>query len=120
MPRFVVLFHEPPPGDKRPAHWDFMLEAEGVLLTWALPEEPQPGQTIPAKALPDHRVAYLDYEGPVSRDRGHVSRWDAGHYTLEEESDGELRVLLAGDKLHCVATLTREAVVGIRWRLKLG
>ncbi len=119
MPRFVVLFHETPPGSERPAHWDLMLESAGTLLTWALAAAPQPGKKISAEALPDHRLSYLDYEGPVSRDRGQVSRWDAGHYTLQQESDGELIFQLSGDKLQCVATLTRDAVVGVRWSLKL-
>jgi hypothetical protein len=75
--RFVVLEHDHPH-----LHWDFMLEANGVLVTWRLPWPPRTG-TCEAVKLGDHRLAYLDYEGPVSGDRGIVKRWDAGIYRLE-------------------------------------
>ena len=71
MPRFVILTHDHPH-----LHWDFMLEADGVLKTWRLQDEPLPGRKFetPAEPLPDHRIAYLDYEGPVSNNRGIVTR----------------------------------------------
>ena len=61
MPRFVVLEHDSPCG----RHWDFMLEQENALATWALPQPPDTAE-MPAEPLPDHRLAYLDYEGPIS------------------------------------------------------
>jgi hypothetical protein len=76
MPRFVILEHDHPV-----LHWDLMLEADGVLQTWRLAEAPEPGKDIDAIALGDHRIAYLDYEGPVSGNRGTVRRWDAGNFT---------------------------------------
>ena len=39
-----------------------------------------------AEVLPDHRLAYLDYEGPISGDRGSVTRWDRGTYDVEHQS----------------------------------
>ena len=66
MPRFVILRHELPDPRRRGVHWDFMLEHAGVLRTWALAEEPAPNKPISAEALADHRLAYLNYEGPVS------------------------------------------------------
>ena len=79
MPRFVILRHDAPQG----LHFDLLLEASGVLRTWALPQPPDSGVEMECEALPDHRMAYLDYEGPVSGGRGTVDRWDWGTYGLE-------------------------------------
>ena len=79
MPRFVILRHDAPQG----LHFDFLLEVSGVLRTWALPQPPDSGVEMACKALPDHRVEYLDYEGPVSGGRGTVDRWDWGTYGLQ-------------------------------------
>lgn len=119
MPRFVILFHEMPAALRRPSHWDFMLESGDVLRTWALEAEPRIGEEMAAESLPDHRLAYLDYEGPVSRDRGTVSRWDTGNYDVEFDSDEQLRVQLRGDKLKCRATFRRDPAHESVWRLTL-
>ncbi|MDB5340106.1 MAG: hypothetical protein JWN70_5725 [Planctomycetaceae bacterium] len=94
MPHFVVLTHDHPTW-----HWDFMLESAGVLRTWRLDQ--QPNQTIPIRAtpLPDHRLVYLEYEGPVSGQRGQVQRWDQGEYELLNENDGNLTATLHGTRL---------------------
>lgn len=76
MLRFVILEHQSPRG----LHWDFMLQREGSLATWALAREPVADLVIAAEALADHRLAYLDYEGPITGGRGTVVRWDAGTY----------------------------------------
>ena len=102
MPRFVVLEHNHPF-----LHWDFMLEADGVLRTWRLLAPPDDAGPIAAEALPDHRVAYLDYEGPVSGDRGEVQRWDAGEYEWDNETADECNVTLAGRRLVGRACLRR-------------
>lgn len=75
MPRYVILTHDHPFP-----HWDLMLEDGGVLRTWRLLAEPAAGQVVRAEQLADHRLAYLDYEGPVSGGRGSVARWDHGTY----------------------------------------
>jgi hypothetical protein len=106
-PRFVVLFHRLPAGGERGDHWDLMFEAGGTLRTWALEAEPTAGIAIGALELPDHRLAYLDYEGPVSGDRGVVSRWDEGRYeTIERDAD-HWRVRLAGSRVVGEARLAR-------------
>ena len=67
-----------------------MLESDGVLRTWALAEMPRivARRPIDAEGLADHRLAYLDYEGPVSGERGSVGRVDAGTFeTLVEDDD---------------------------------
>ena len=84
MPRYVILTHDHPF-----LHWDLMLEQGGVLRTWRLLAEPAAGQTVAAERLADHRVAYLDYEGPVRGDRGIVKRWDCGSYDVANASKPE-------------------------------
>ena len=73
--RFVVLEHDHPI-----LHWDLMLEFDGTLLTWRLPANVKPTRWVNSERLPDHRLAYLDYEGPVSKGRGTVRRITGGHY----------------------------------------
>ena len=99
MSRFVILRHEMPPGHDRGTHFDLLLEVEGVLRTWSLPELPLAAKEIQAEALPDHRLAYLDYEGPVSGNRGTVNRVEEGEYEVLAESAGLLQVRLAGKLL---------------------
>jgi hypothetical protein len=119
MFRFVVLLHETPPGADRVTHWDFMLESGDVLRTWALTEQPRVGTRIEAVSLADHRLAYLDYEGPVTRNRGTVTRWDAGQYSIEQETAGRINLRLHGTRLQCRAVLTcHETTRGI-WCLEL-
>lgn len=119
MLRFVILLHETPPEYHRATHWDLMLETGDVLRTWALGEEPRVGASIEADGLPNHRMAYLDYEGPVSCDRGTVARWDAGHYTVEQETATRISVRLHGTRLQCRATLTCEKGGPEKWCLQL-
>jgi hypothetical protein len=111
MPQFVILRHHSPQG----VHFDFMLESGGVLKTWALPRPPVSGEEIECEALADHRLAYLDYEGPVSGGRGSVTRWDRGAYTVGRQSDAEWVVELAGEKLVGQATLSRLISHPTRW-----
>jgi hypothetical protein len=99
MPQFVLLEHDHPM-----LHWDFMLESGDVLLTWRLDRIPgsatenaSDAVEIAAQALPVHRKDYLDYEGPVSGDRGSVIRIDHGSYELLASSASELIVRLSGD-----------------------
>lgn len=80
--RFVVLQHDYPF-----LHWDLLLEAGDVLKSWRLLRPVSTGLWIPAESLPDHRSKYLDYEGPVSGDRGSVKRVMAGHFEQVSADD---------------------------------
>jgi len=102
MPRFVILTHDHPI-----LHWDFMLEKEAHLRTWRLTQTPAAGVAITAEALADHRLAYLDYEGPVSGNRGSVLRFDRGNYVSVEESPDLVVVELTGNQLNGQASLRR-------------
>lgn len=107
MPRFVILAHDHPLG----LHYDFMLELGGVLKTWSLAEPPTPGVEQPAERLPDHRLAYLDYEGPVSNNRGTVTQWDKGTFEIVEQTDESLTVELLGEKV--------QGVIILPWSMKM-
>jgi hypothetical protein len=113
MPRFVILRHDSPRGE----HFDFMLEAGDALKTWALPRPPEIGVEMDCEALADHRLAYLDCEGPISGQRGSVSQWDCGTYTLERHSDAEWAVKLVGREFVGRAMLLRSASERDRWRV---
>jgi hypothetical protein len=96
-----------------------MLETGSVLATWALPLPPNSNHEFPAQSLPDHRLEYLDYEGPVSGDRGGVVRWDGGTYEVLEQTDERLAVRLCGDKLIGRAELARLSGRPDRWQFRL-
>lgn len=100
MPRYVILRHETPLGSPRPSHWDFMLEQGDVLRTWAIELSPDEAAPQPALLLPDHRAAYLTYEGPVSNNRGEVSRWDEGTFAaLSDVAGDHLELELNGRRM---------------------
>ena len=91
--RFAILTHDSPFF-----HWDLLLEAGDVAWTWRLLDEPGPDRTVRVERIGDHRLLYLDYEGPVSGGRGQVARWDAGTYRIVHETGDELTVCLSGDR----------------------
>ena len=99
----------------RPLHWDFMLETGTALRTWALQAEPAGSSPIDAIPLADHRLAYLDYEGPISGDRGSVTRWDVGNYELLIDESDRVAARLHGQKLNGKVDLQREVDSDQRW-----
>lgn len=99
MPRFVILRHELPTDSARASHWDLMFEFGGVLRTWAIESRLAAGVSIPAKQLADHRLDYLSYEGPIAGDRGHVTRIDAGQFTVVADLPERLELVLGGSSL---------------------
>jgi hypothetical protein len=106
LPRFVVLAHDWPTP-----HWDLLLEAGPVLKAWRLLAEPGVGRVVAAEPNSDHRLLYLDYEGPLSGGRGSVRRWDAG--TFEGEVGGAgWRVRFVGRRLVGVGEMRG---YGVRW-----
>lgn len=109
MQQFVILRHDFPE-----LHWDLMLEEEGVLKTWRLDAPPvidpvsdESSIDLVAEELPDHRLVYLEYEGPVSGDRGEVLQWDRGTFSLLERSDGFIVALMTGEELAGRVTLKK-------------
>jgi hypothetical protein len=100
MPRYVILEHDHPA-----LHWDLMLEAGEVLRTWKLAECPRPDRAVSAELSADHRRVYLDYEGPISGNRGHVLRWDFGSFSWIENQADAVTVSLEGQRLRGIARL---------------
>jgi hypothetical protein len=103
MPRFVILEHDHPC-----IHWDLMLEAQDVLRTWRLAAPPSNDVPIGAEASFDHRLLYLDYEGPVSGGRGRVVRWEWGKFDWLTEDCKGFTVRLIGQRLQGVLYLERQ------------
>jgi len=103
MPRFAILAHDWPTP-----HFDLLLEKGDVLKTWRLAAEP--GQRgVRADPVDDHRLFYLEYEGPISGDRGTVSRWDAGTYEMITQDCDRWWFELYGEKLKGWRFITRLA-----------
>jgi hypothetical protein len=94
MPRYVILEHDWPEH-----HWDFLLEAGDALRAWRLLEEPHTNRPIQAEANFDHRLLYLDYEGPLSGGRGCVTRWDSGTFEWLTDGAGCIAVELTGGRI---------------------
>ena len=77
------------------------------LRTWRLQARPEPGAAIPATPLGLHRKAYLDYEGPLSGNRGTVKQWDAGLFDWHLDDANRVVVRLEGRLLCGAASLER-------------
>lgn len=94
-----------------------MLEAEGVLWTWRLEGEPAWGETQPAERLADHRLAYLDYEGPVSGGRGEVAQRDHGLFDWVERGKTKVVVEMWGSRVTGRLVLAHQS--GETWEARL-
>ena len=106
MPRYVILYHQQSSTEADLTHWDLMLETAGALRTWQIHQYPVPNQQLAATPLPDHRLDYLQYEGPVSGNRGQVSQWDGGNYEGTVPTKSELfSVRLKGGAFRGTLTL---------------
>ena len=98
--RFVILKHDSPF-----VHWDFMLQRGDVLATWRLLAVPELKAWLPAERLADHRTDYLDYEGPVSGNRGTVKRVMAGHYQDQSATPWQQEISITNCSFACLARL---------------
>lgn len=95
-PAFVVQEHH-----ARRLHWDFRLERDGVLASWAVPRGiPAPGEgNRLAVQTEDHPLEYASFAGTIPKGEygaGEVMLWDSGHYIAEKWTDDEIVVVLLG------------------------
>jgi len=97
--RFVVQKHY-----ATHLHYDFRLEMDNVLKSWAVPKElpSQPGLKRLAVEVEDHPVNYIDFEGTIPEGMygaGKVEIWDKGAYILKHQSKDKIEFTLQGEKL---------------------
>ncbi len=112
---FVILHHT----DFGEPHFDVMFAVGDVLRTWQVPADPRElpvGQSLSATALPDHRIAYLTYEGPISRNRGCVERMLAGTYDSDGWEAETICLELDGGACCQTVTLMGDGSGGWCWR----
>ena len=101
-------------------HYDFRLEVDGVLVSWAVPRGPtlDPDARRMAMHVEDHPIEYFDFEGVIPAKQygaGDVIVWDWGTWEAEAPTsdattaipDGELKFRLDGEKLHGRFTIVR-------------
>lgn len=84
-------------------HYDFRLERDGVLVSWAVPKgvPTEPGTNHLAVHTEDHPLEYGQFEGSIPRGEygaGNVTIWDRGTYDLEKWRDDEVIVTIHGEK----------------------
>ena len=82
-------------------HWDFRLERDGVLVSWAVPRgiPTTTKQNRLAVQTEDHPLEYASFAGTINHGEyggGDVTIWDSGHYTLEKWRDSEVIITLDG------------------------
>lgn len=103
--RFAVLVH----SDRKGRHYDLLIEAGEVLATWKSDKPPEEANDagLPCRRIADHRPIYLEYEGPISRGRGHVERRDAGECLVHVCTSTCWEITFRGERLRGVFRITQ-------------
>lgn len=96
---FVVQEHH-----ARALHWDFRLERDGILVSWAVPKglPMDPKTNHLAVQTEDHPLDYADFAGTIPAGEyggGSVSIWDRGTYLLEKWTRDEVKFVLSGQRV---------------------
>ena len=86
-------------------HWDFRLEMDGVLKSWAVPKglPEEPGEKRLAIQVENHPLAYHSFQGTIPKGQygaGKVIIWDKGTYELLIKEPETLELILQGKRLH--------------------
>jgi DNA ligase D-like protein (predicted 3'-phosphoesterase) len=112
-PIFVIQEHQ-----ASTHHFDFRIEVDGVLKSWAVPKGPStdPRDKRLAVAVEDHPLDYADFEGVIPEDEyggGAVIVWDRGTYDNLTEKDGRLQpVAEALEHGHLIIALHGQKLAG--------
>src|SRR5215210_3129633 len=112
-PIFVIQRHA-----ARRLHYDYRLERDGALASWAVPKgiPLEPGERVLAVHVEDHPLEYAAFEGEIPKGQygaGTVEIWDRGTYErVEEKRGGGLTVHLNGERLHGLWTLVPAKLSG--------
>jgi len=114
LKRFVIAEHRRSDG----VHWDFMLEAEGVLHTWRLAVGPAEIGSTEQKAekIADHPMRFLTYQGPVQNNAGSVKIADRGQYLPLDKQSGRVEFELDGEILK--GRFILEQIECVQWVLR--
>ena len=106
-PIFVVQRHL-----GRSPHYDFRLERDGVLKSWAVPKRPPTGVGTSrlALAVADHPLDFADFQGTIPQGQpgaGTIEIWDRGDYKVLEWTPDKVVVSVRGNRLLGSFALTR-------------
>lgn len=112
-PIFVIQKH-----DATTLHYDFRLEIDGVLVSWAVPKGPSldPAEKRLAVPTEDHPLSYADFEGVIAAGEygaGPVIVWDRGTYrNLQADKEEPLSMAASLEKGHVEVWLEGEKLQG--------
>jgi len=99
MPIFVIQEHH-----ATHLHWDFRLQMNGFLKSWAIPKQPPRTKNIKRLAIQveDHLLSYANFEGEITEGygKGKVKMWDKGTYILDDKTPEKIVFELHGKKLN--------------------
>jgi len=119
MPKFIVHEHH-----ATHLHFDFRLEMEGVLKSWAVPKGPSmnPRDKRLAIMVDDHTLEYSSYEGIIPDGQygsGAVVIWDSGEYELLKGNirQGIIEFYLCGERLRGCFSLVKMSAKQKEWLL---